>query len=430
MLGKSDRNGLKPARRRRTREQQTRETRDALIKAAVRAVARHGYAKASVARITEAAGVAQGTFYSYFDTHQQLLTELLPSEGIQLLDALGRAAHGAGDYFEHERRAFSAFFKYIRRYPHFLRVLTEAEIAAPDSYAQHMSNIEERYVSALQRAAGSGEIEKRSEKAFHVIAEVLAGARGHIAFGLSQQNRAEGEVPSAEQTVETFVKFLRIGLGESARKDKGKENGRAPAKRRRAPAAAPADTRELLLRTGARMVHEHGYEATTVARITDAANVAVGTFYAYFPSRQDLLDEVLIYVRREMLQHVRETARGSTTFLELEERGFEGFFDYLTASPAYIRIETEAAVWAKASYTRHFIDLERRYVAAMRRSKARGELTQYDEREFPVLAYIFMAARHYLSTRYTLSKGGAKKLPRFVEETYFDLVRRGLAAPK
>lgn len=401
------------------------------MRAAVRVVARHGYAKASVARITEAAGVAQGTFYSYFDTHQHLLTELLPSEGIQLLDALGRAAHGAGDYFEHERRAFTAFFKYIKRYPYFLRVLTEAEIAAPESYAEHMRNIEERYASALQRAASRGEIEPRSEKAFHVIAEVLAGARGHIAFGMSERNRTQGETTSPEQIVETFVKFLRLGLGERARNDKASaEDESAPAKRRSAPAAAPADTRELLLRTAASMVHEHGYEATTVARITDAAKVAVGTFYAHFPSRQDLLDEVLIYVRREMLDHVRETARGSRTFLELEERGFEAFFDYLKANPAYIRIETEAAVWAKDSYTRHFTDLERRYVAAMRRGKARGELSQYEEHEFPILAYIFMAARHYLSMRYALSKGGARKLPRFVEEAYFDLVRRGLAGPQ
>lgn len=427
LLGKSDRNGLRlPARaRKRTREQQTRETRDALMKAALRVVARHGYAKASVARITEAAGVAQGTFYSYFDTHQQLLAELLPAEGIQLLDSLGRAAHGAENYFEHERRAFAAFFKYIRRYPYFLRVLTEAEIAAPESYAQHMSNIEERYASALQRAAERGEIGARSEKAFRVIAEVLAGARGHIAFGLSEQARIASGAPSPEETVETFVKFLRFGVGDGKAR-RARIDTRA--KRRKARAAPPADTRELLLRTAARMVHEHGYEATTVARITDAAKVAVGTFYAYFPSRQDLLDEVLVHIRREMLDYVRECARGSESFLELEERGFEGFFEYLTANPAYIRIESEAAVWAKGSYTRHFIDLERRYVAAMRRSKARGELARYDEREFPILAYIFMASRHYLSTRYALAKGGVRRLPAFVEEAYFDLLRRGLAA--
>lgn len=396
------------------------------MKAALRVVARHGYAKASVSRITETAGVAQGTFYSYFDTHQQLLAELLPSEGIKLLDALGRAAHGSGDYFEHERRAFSAFFKYIRKHPYFLRVLTEAEIAAPESYALHMSNIEDRYVSALQRAAQSGQILYQSEKTFRVIAEVLAGARGHIAFGLSEQAGAAKERRAPDWAVETFVKFLRFGLGDGEAKQMARSRTRSTMRRKPNPRPL-TDTRELLLWTASRMVHEHGYEATTVARITEGAKVAVGTFYAYFPSRQALLDEVLVHIRNEMLNHVREAARGSASFFELEQRGFAAFFDYLATNPWYIRIESEAAVWAKESYTRHFADLERRYVAALLRSKERGELRHYEERELPILAYIFMAARHYLSTRYVLTKGNVRRLPSAVEVAYLHLLQHGLA---
>lgn len=397
------------------------------MKAALRVVARHGYAKASVSRITEAAGVSQGTFYSYFDTHQELLEELLPSEGVQLLNVLGREAHGSGDYFEHERRTFLAFFRYLRRYPYFLRVLNEAEIAAPSSHAQHMSNIEDRYVAALRRAQKGGQIREQRDKSFRVIAEVLSGARGHIAYGLNAVARGRGAKNSPEWSVDTFVKFIRIGLGQ-----KSARPARPVTRRNRQKSVASThpklgNTRSLLLAAAARVVHENGYQATTVASITRAANVAIGTFYAHFPSRQEIFDELLNDVRERMLDHVREATRGSASFLEMEQRGFRAFFDHLATNPWYIRVETEAAVWSPESYARHFSDLSERYVRAMRHSKAAGELQAYGEHEFPILAFIFMAARHYLSTRYVLSKDGTVRLPSYAVETYLDLVRHGLA---
>ena len=405
----------------RTRDQQTRATRDALMKAALRVVSQYGYAKASVSRITEAAGVALGTFYTYFDTHRQLLDELLPSEGVQLLNVLGKDAHGSSDYFEHERRAFLSFFKYLRRNPYFFRVLTEAEIAAPASYAQHMSNIEERYLAALRRAGNHQQIRNQTDKSFRVIAEVLSGSRGHIAIGLKEQAHNNKSKLTPEGAADAYVKFIRIGLGEkSIAEFKVKSNRLKPLIQK------PANTRTILLRTTAKLVHENGYEATTIAGITRAADCAVGTFYAHFPSRQRLLDELLVYVRTEMIDYVREAIRGSKSFLEVEQRGFVAFFDYLWENPYYIRVETASALWAPESYARHFNDLTERYVAAMRRSKAEGQLCDYEDRELSVLAFIFMAARHYLSTRYILPSGSSTRLPASATRAYLDLVRRGL----
>jgi len=404
----------------RTREEQTRATRDALMNAALRVVSQYGYAKASVSRITEAAGVAQGTFYSYFNTHQKLLEELLPSEGARLLALLGREARGSEDYFDHERRAFLAFFKYLRRNPYFLRVLTEAEIAAPASHSAHMSNVDEHYLGALRRAQERGQIRPQSDASFRVIAEVLSGSRGHIAIGLDQQGAGAARTPA--DAVETYVKFVRMGLGDALY-----AQTQTPAPRKKSARASPlTDTRTALLRATARLAYEKGYEATTVAGITQAANVAVGTFYAHFQSRQRLLDEVLAHVRTEMLGHVGESLRGAESFVEVECRGFLGFFDYLSANPWYLRIETEAAVWASESYTRHFNDLTERYVLTMKRSKAAGQMAAYEEHEFPTLACIFMAARHYLATRFILSRDGPNRLPASVARTYLDLVRFGL----
>ncbi|MFH5926334.1 helix-turn-helix domain-containing protein [Roseomonas xinghualingensis] len=55
--------------------------RRALFDAAARVAGEFGYAEASIARSTEAAGVAQGTFYNYFASRQDFLDQLLPARG-------------------------------------------------------------------------------------------------------------------------------------------------------------------------------------------------------------------------------------------------------------------------------------------------------------------------------------------------------------
>src|ERR1700680_5020644 len=56
-------------------------TKRRIFDAATKIVGKFGYAEASVARITEEAGVAQGTFYNHFENRQQLLDQLLPKIG-------------------------------------------------------------------------------------------------------------------------------------------------------------------------------------------------------------------------------------------------------------------------------------------------------------------------------------------------------------
>jgi AcrR family transcriptional regulator len=48
-------------------------------------------------------------------------------------------------------------------------------------------------------------------------------------------------------------------------------------------------TRRVLIETAYRMFEQDGYDKTTVARIAEAADVSIATFFNYFPSKEDLL---------------------------------------------------------------------------------------------------------------------------------------------
>ena len=396
------------------RKENAQKTRDALLAAAFKVVARHGYAKASMARITEAAGVALGTPYSYFTSHQTLLDQVLVHEGQKLLSSLGRASTGSQTYLELEERTFAAFTRYVSRKPSFLRVLTESEIAAPVSYAQHMGNVEDRYLAALNRAVAAGEVKSMSNEAFRVVAEILSGARGHIAIGFS--GRGARAIPA--WAVETYVRFIRDGVGGDIVSP--------PPHHPRRLRQPPADTRGALFDAAAEVILERGYAAATVADITERAGYAVGTFYTHFESRQELFNRLLTHVRDSMLTDVRAAIRGSRSFLDMEARAFRAFFDHLSLNPWYVRIESEAAVWAPEIYRQHFFEIADLYIAALRVSRAGGEFVGYADRDLEVLVYIFMAARHYLAARYLGGAPGAQ-LPEVVFEAYMGLVSHGLS---
>ena len=52
------------------------------------------------------------------------------------------------------------------------------------------------------------------------------------------------------------------------------------------------ETRQALLEAALPLFREKGYHATTVEEITEGADVAKGTFFNYFPSKEVLLDEL------------------------------------------------------------------------------------------------------------------------------------------
>jgi AcrR family transcriptional regulator len=55
--------------------------RRALLQAAAEVVGEVGYADASISSITQRCGIAQGTFYNYFKSRQDLFDQLLPDVG-------------------------------------------------------------------------------------------------------------------------------------------------------------------------------------------------------------------------------------------------------------------------------------------------------------------------------------------------------------
>ncbi|MGY4420660.1 AcrR family transcriptional regulator [Bradyrhizobium sp. JR6.1] len=130
-------------------------TKQKIFDAATKVVGKYGYAEASVARITEAAGVAQGTFYNHFENRQELLDQLLPKIGLDMVRFI-HARTGTANEARQEVERFSAFFDFIREVPEFLRILNEARVLRADRLPKAFRQYFERLRPDPPARAGRG----------------------------------------------------------------------------------------------------------------------------------------------------------------------------------------------------------------------------------------------------------------------------------
>jgi AcrR family transcriptional regulator len=65
------------------------------------------------------------------------------------------------------------------------------------------------------------------------------------------------------------------------------------------------ERRQELLLTALELFNSRGYESTTVQAVTDAVGIAKGTFYHYFDSKEDLLDELVDFVSERAVLELR-----------------------------------------------------------------------------------------------------------------------------
>lgn len=76
--------------------------------------------------------------------------------------------------------------------------------------------------------------------------------------------------------------------------------------RRQAGATNAGDTRENLLKLAARTFGTNGYAATTMRSIAEQAGIEAASIYYHFPSKEDLVDEVMEQGAARILQYLNE----------------------------------------------------------------------------------------------------------------------------
>jgi AcrR family transcriptional regulator len=182
------------------------ETRQRLLDAAEQIFGALGYHDASIVKITEVASVAQGTFYLYFRSKQEVFDELVRDLNRRIRRAMTDAAQAAETRLDAELLGFQGYFEFAARHPGLYKIIRQAAFVSPDIFRYHYDRVSEPYVAALSEALDRGETGPIDPEvtawALMAIGE-MAGMRW-IVWG-------EGEVPG--RVSEELARIIRSVLG-------------------------------------------------------------------------------------------------------------------------------------------------------------------------------------------------------------------------
>ena len=148
-----------------------------ILNSAIKVVGRHGYAKATMARIVEEAGVPYGSIYLYFHGHQDILSKLLPMVNDTLRATIRERSGKAKTFMDHEAVSFDVIFEQAPAKFGKQRVFAEAPFFVPQAYDAYLERMAKSYIRLMHKCKQRGEISGVNEEDFGTIAYSLMGAK-------------------------------------------------------------------------------------------------------------------------------------------------------------------------------------------------------------------------------------------------------------
>lgn len=133
-------------------------TRRRLLSAAEHEFGGKGFHGASVSSITLRAGAAQGTFYLYFRSKEEIFLTLVRDIGHQLRAQSATAIGTAKNRLEAERLGLDAFLQFANKHRGLYRIVQESQFVDAAVYREYYEKLAEGYAEALAQAASKGEL--------------------------------------------------------------------------------------------------------------------------------------------------------------------------------------------------------------------------------------------------------------------------------
>lgn len=141
------------------RTERGRRTQRAILDAAAAEFGEKGFHESSIVSITIRAGVALGSFYTYFESKEALFKALVQDMSGRVRDHVAPvlSAHSGGS-IEAEGVALKAFLDFAREHKEIYRIIDEAEFVAPQDWQMHYLNTAARIRERLEAARARGEL--------------------------------------------------------------------------------------------------------------------------------------------------------------------------------------------------------------------------------------------------------------------------------
>lgn len=406
----------------RQRPQQTKaeRTREALLHASNLVFGERGYPASSVAEICRRAGVANGTFYRYFDSKQDVLATLVGAFQAALVEGIQRAAEQAGSGKEAVLLAYRSVLTSISQQPRVIRVVRGAESMTIGLHERFRASLADALGSVMRAGIQAGELRP-------IDPETAAyGILGIIEFAAMRYIFWE---PGAldEGVLQTLDSMILFGF------DSGKTSPDRMAHDLVRPLPTeshgvagdrkPRSTRAALLDAAETLFGEIGVHQASISAIADRAGVSQGTFYLYFPGKVEVFVELVREINRRFRREEQQALARLVDRREIEREGFRTFFRFISMYRGAYRILRDAELVDPKTGRWFYASIVKGYIGGLRRGMEHGEIRAL---ALEPLAYALLGIGHSIAL-WSLTEAPTRLVSEGMHERVQDLIEHGVA---
>ncbi|KQM65449.1 MULTISPECIES: TetR/AcrR family transcriptional regulator [unclassified Sphingomonas] len=183
------------------RTERGRRTQRAILDAAAAEFGEKGFHEGSISGITRRAGVALGSFYTYFDSKDAVFRALVADMSAQVRDFVGPAIREADGRIAAEHAGLLEFIRFVRSHKEIYRIIDEAEFVDPASFRRHYSTTAERIAARIRTGPDDAQAE------IHAWAIMGMNVFLGLRYGVWDEDR------TPEAVADTVAALLARGIG-------------------------------------------------------------------------------------------------------------------------------------------------------------------------------------------------------------------------
>ena len=157
------------------------------------------------------------------------------------------------------------------------------------------------------------------------------------------------------------------------------------------------ETRDKLLEAAENEFGERGFHEAAISGITQRAGVALGTFYVYFDSKEEIFRALVSHMGHLTRQWIAERIAESPDRLTAERRGIQAFFEFVRRHGNLYQIISEAQFVAEDAYREYYTAFADAYRQNLERAAGDKDIREGD---YEVWAWALIGMTVFLGMRF------------------------------
>ncbi len=157
------------------------------------------------------------------------------------------------------------------------------------------------------------------------------------------------------------------------------------------------ETRDKLLEAAENEFGERGFHEAAISGITQRAGVALGTFYVYFDSKEEIFRALVSHMGHLTRQWIAERIGESPDRLTAERRGIQAFFEFVRRHSNLYQIISEAQFVAEDAYREYYTSFADAYRQNLEQAANDKDIREGD---YEVWAWALIGMSVFLGMRF------------------------------